>query len=151
MRNCEYHITHLGFIEGIISRMNDNSRNVKTWTVAIISALTALYAKNSSIILIVVGMIVVILFGCLDTYYLCLERRYRGLYKHVEGMINEKQDCEEDVDYFDMDLKPFQTDGYSYFSAMKSFSIFPFYLILLIFFIALLYLSTCPICIGGVQ
>ena len=39
---------HLSFIQGVITRMNTNSFSMKGWMVAIVSALCAVYASNST-------------------------------------------------------------------------------------------------------
>lgn len=148
MKKEEFLVKHLEFIEAVISRMNENSRQVKTWTVAIVSALTAVYAGKESLSLIGVGIIAVILFCGLDTFYLRLERQYRELYTRVRDIINDKAGCEECTNYFDMNIADFK-ERCSFWSTLKSFSIWPFYLILLVVFLVLLFSSICSSRIGG--
>ena len=78
---------HLSFIQGVITRMNSNSFSMKGWMVAIVSALCAVYASNSSAdaayIYIIAAIIADILFCFLDAYYLKMEKEYRNLYNRV--------------------------------------------------------------------
>lgn len=78
---------HLSFIQGVISRMNSNSFSMKGWMVAIVSALCAVYASNSTLdasyIYIIAALIADILFCFLDAYYLKMEKEYRKLYNKV--------------------------------------------------------------------
>ena len=78
---------HLSFIQGVITRMNSNSFSMKGWMVAIVSALCAVYASNSTAdtayIYIIAAIIADILFCFLDAYYLKMEKEYRKLYSKV--------------------------------------------------------------------
>lgn len=78
---------HLSFIQGVITRMNSNSFSMKSWMVAIVSALCAVYASNvdsgSAYIYFIIAIIADILFCFLDAYYLKMEKEYRNLYKRV--------------------------------------------------------------------
>lgn len=74
---------HLQFIQNVITRMNVNSFQVKTWTVSIIVALVALAVNSKNYMYILISVVPTILFGTLDSYYLQQERKFRGLYKDV--------------------------------------------------------------------
>jgi hypothetical protein len=76
-------IKHLEMIQGIITRMNTNSFQIKGFTVAIVSALLALYARNPNEWLIYIGIPPIIILWVLDSYYLQQERIFRGIYKDV--------------------------------------------------------------------
>lgn len=74
---------HLQFIQNVITRMNVNSFQVKTWTVSIIVALVALAVNSKNYMYILISVVPTILFWTLDSYYLQQERKFRGLYKDV--------------------------------------------------------------------
>lgn len=74
---------HLQFIQNVITRMNANSFQVKTWTVSIIVALAALAVNSKNYMYILISVVPTILFWTLDSYYLQQERKFRGLYKDV--------------------------------------------------------------------
>ena len=76
--------THLSFIEGVISRMNSNSFSMKGWMVTVVAALAALYAGSTSQqaeVYLYIAIMPVMIFWCLDTYYLQLEKKFRMLYE----------------------------------------------------------------------
>ncbi len=78
---------HLSFIQDVITRMNSNSFSMKGWMVAIVSALAAIFASDSSnqfnYIYFVIAIPVVLVFCGLDAYYLKMEKQYRDLYYKV--------------------------------------------------------------------
>ena len=78
-------IKHLEFIQAVITRMNANSFQLKGWSIAIVSALLALYANSNNVIYIFVAIIPTLLFWGLDAYYLQQERKFRGVYNNVSG------------------------------------------------------------------
>ncbi len=89
-------LKHLEFIQNVITRMNVNSFQIKSWAVTIVAATLALYASTKSEWFVLVGIIPSVIFWFLDAYYLTQERKFRGLYNDVAG-VSEKP----------FDLKPF--------------------------------------------
>lgn len=76
-------IKHLEFVQNVITRMNSNSFQLKGWMITIVSALLALYASSNKLLYIFVAIVPVIIFWCLDAFYLKQERLYRKLYQDV--------------------------------------------------------------------
>lgn len=76
-------IKHLEFIQNIITRMNSNSFQIKSWAVTIVSALLAVFASTEKEYIILVAIFPVTIFWFLDAYYLMQERKFRGLYEDV--------------------------------------------------------------------
>lgn len=66
----ESKIEHLKMIQGIITRMNTNSFQIKGWTITLVSALLALYANSRKVTYIFIALIPVLIFWFLDSYYL---------------------------------------------------------------------------------
>ena len=85
-------IKHLEMIQGIISRMTNNSFLLKGWSVILVSALFALAAKDSSTYFILLAFFPAIAFWILYGYYLQQERLFRKLYDKVREMKNENID-----------------------------------------------------------
>lgn len=80
----EEKMKHLEFVQNVITRMNTNSFQLKGWMITIVSAMLALYASSDNKVLyIFVAIVPVIIFWCLDAFYLKQERLYRKLYKDV--------------------------------------------------------------------
>lgn len=112
----ESKVKHLELIQNIVSRMNGNSFQIKSWTITLVSAMFAIYATNQNSYFILVSAFPTIVFWFLDAYYLQQERKFRGLYNDVAGVTTEPKA-----------IKPFEmrpdlyVDGqFEYFDAFKS-------------------------------
>ena len=109
---------HLQFIQNVITRMNVNSFQVKTWTVSIIVALVALAVNSKNYMYILISVVPTILFWTLDSYYLQQERKFRGLYKDV---------VLGNVPLYLMQINRYREGIYQFSSALFSNSIIKFY------------------------
>lgn len=87
----EEKIKYLEFIQNIVTRMNQNSFMIKGWTVAIVSALLALYVDKENELFILISIFPVLIFMFLDSYYLWQERKFRHLYNKVLEENESKQ------------------------------------------------------------
>ncbi|MDR1539475.1 MAG: hypothetical protein LBU32_16040 [Clostridiales bacterium] len=85
-------VKHLEMIQGIITRMGQNSFALKGWSVALISALFALATVDANKALFLLAFLPMVVFWFLDSYYLQIERRYRVLYCKVAND-NEADEC----------------------------------------------------------
>lgn len=121
-------IKHLEFIQNVITRMNTNSFQLKGWSIAIISALLALYASSSNAVYIFIAIIPTIIFLFLDAIYLYQEKQYRELYNNI---INGKS-----VKSFDMDASIYK---FSFFNVCRSKTIAGFYFPVIIFLLFLFF------------
>lgn len=130
----EIKIKHLEFIQSIISRMNQNSFNIKGWMITIVSALLALYASSDNITYIYIAAIPVIIFWLLDAYYLQQERKFRGVYNDVAEITEEAE--RKDVKDFEMPIQKYQCGKYCYFCVLISKTIFPLYGMVLVGIVA---------------
>ena len=59
-------IKHLEFIQSTITRMNQNSFQIKGWMITIVSALLALYARSEKKLYIFIAIVPAIVFWFLD-------------------------------------------------------------------------------------
>ena len=121
----ENKIKHLEFIQATITRMNQNSFQIKGWMITIISALLALYASSENTIYIFIAIVPAIVFWCLDAYYLQQERKFRGVYNDVAGLSSE--DSRLEIKDFEMPIQKYQCGKYCYFNVLFSKTIFPLY------------------------
>ena len=128
-------LKHLEFVQNIITRMNTNSFSIKSWSVTLVSALLAMYAITKIEYFILLGMLPVLVFWLLDTYYLTMERRFRGLYDDVAGI----KENVKDIKLFSMNINPYNKGKYSYFNVLFSQTIWIMYIPLMLF-LAFLYL-----------
>lgn len=80
--------------------MNTNSFQLKGWAITLNTAILGIIISNNIKGLIILALLELIAFSYIDSYYLCIERRYRALYKEVvEGNIESR--------VFDMDINKF--------------------------------------------
>lgn len=122
---------HLGILQDVIQRMSLNSSQCKTWCITIVSAILVIVADKSKPDFIWITMLPTILFLALDAYYLTLEKGFRNSYNNFakkihDGSLNAK------------DLYSVSPAGNMYKhrrAALKSFSVWGFYLGLIILII----------------
>jgi hypothetical protein len=71
---------HLDFIQAVIARLASSSRAAKGWGLTVATAAFGFSATKAVPVLAGLGLMVVIFFGILDSYYLREERLFRYLY-----------------------------------------------------------------------
>lgn len=90
----EKKIAHLGFIQGIISRMGGNLFYLRGWAITLMSGILVLLAKFDGEKLPIIYLAgITIIFWCYDGYFLALERQYRDLYDEI------RQKKESEIDF----------------------------------------------------
>lgn len=119
--NNQNKIKHLEMIQNVINRLSNNSFYIKGWAITIFIAILSLLKISDSAIYAKLCIFSILLFFYLDTYYLFLERRFRELYKETLSKTEEAID-------FKMQI---QKPKMEFFKTFASFSILPFYLVLL--------------------
>ena len=123
-------IKHLEFIQSTITRMNENSFQIKGWMITIVSALLALYARSEKKLYIFIAIVPAIVFWFLDAYYLQQERRFRGVYNDVADLSTENSRV--NVREFEMPIQKYKGGKYCYFRILFSKTIFPLYGIVIV-------------------
>jgi hypothetical protein len=125
---------HLEFIQNVITRMNSNSFLIKGWAVTLVSALFALAAKDSNRMFVVISIIPTTAFWVLDGFFISCERKFRGLYKEVT-------DIGEDKDItFSMDVSGQTGADKSWLSGIFSKTLLAFYALIMVGTCAIWYL-----------
>jgi len=89
--------------------MNTNSFQIKGMTIAIVSALLAIYASTANLAFVFLSIAPTILFWFLDSYYLQQERKFRGVYNNVCGLKNDVE-----VKPYEMPIQKFQGGQYCF-------------------------------------
>lgn len=72
--------THLEIMQGVISRMANNSRSCKVWCVTLVAAVLFLSSRTDEANQVLTALAPAVLFWFLDSYYLLLERAFRKSY-----------------------------------------------------------------------
>ena len=106
---------HLEFIQNIITRMNSNSFQIKTWTISIITGLLAIYAATKDPLFILICLVPISLFWILDSYYLTQERRFRELYNDIA------MDTKKEIKSYQIDIKSYYREKHCFWSVLFSF------------------------------
>lgn len=112
---------YLQFLQNNISRMNTNSTQVKTWCMAIVAALLAIFAETKNCLFLLICFIPVILFCMLDAQYLQQEHKFVGMYNdHISGK-------EDKTEVYSMPMKSYAKGLKGFFKALFSWSVLPVY------------------------
>lgn len=74
---------HLTLIQGVINRLAGNSFSLKGWSMALVSGILALSAKDMTHVTVMIALLPAITFWGLDGYFLAQEKLFRSLYKQV--------------------------------------------------------------------
>ena len=112
---------HLSFIQNNISRMNQCSFQMKGWAITIVTALLTIFAMTfneegqGNNLYIFIAIAPTLLFWCLDSYYLSVERKFIDMYNDV---ISENSNII--INEYEMPLKKYKSWKYCFFRAMLS-------------------------------
>ena len=71
---------HLTILQGVITRMAENSRSCKVWCVTLVSATLVLVARTGEPLHALLALTPTFLFFLLDAYYMAQERAFRNSY-----------------------------------------------------------------------
>jgi len=119
---------HLNILQSTIQRMAENSSSSKTWCITLVSAILVVVADTGKDKYAFIAVIPSILFFFLDTYYLSLEKGFRNSYNDFVTRLHSDQ-----VDSSELFLiKPKGKQISLLFQSLKSFSVWPFYLTIII-------------------
>ena len=120
--------THLGFLQGVIERMAANSTSAKAWCITIVSAILVIVADKNKPDYAFLALIPTILFVALDAYYLAMEKGFRNAYNRFVKKVHEGTLKVDDL----YSVRPEGGASKLQWEAFKSFSVWGFYLVLLI-------------------
>jgi hypothetical protein len=118
--------THLGIIQGVIERMASNSTSSKAWCITIVSAVLVIVADKGKPDFAFIALIPILLFLALDAYYLAMEKGFRNSYNQFVRKLHQSKLTPEDL----YSIKPEGEPSLLQIEALKSFSVWGFYLVL---------------------
>lgn len=99
----EKKIKHLEMIEAVIERMAKNSFQLKGWAMTLVAAIIALSAKDADRRFILFGIIPVLGFWILDSFYPQQERKYTELYSQV--LLKDEANIDFSLSIANIDVK----------------------------------------------
>ncbi|MGP4845436.1 hypothetical protein ACTXGQ_14960 [Marinobacter sp. 1Y8] len=117
---------HLHIMQGVISRMAANSTASKAWCITIVSAILVLVADKSKPEYAFIALVPILLFLALDSYYLALEKAFRGSYNEFIEKLHDQKIGSEDL----YSVVPKGSMTKHQLAALKSFSVWGFYVCL---------------------
>lgn len=120
--------THLSIIQNVIQRMSANSSSCKAWCVSLVSAVLVIVAGKGNAEFAWIALFPSLVFAALDAYYLALEKAFRNSYNSFIAKIHKKQLKEQDL----YSVLPVGNINKLQFEAFMSFSVWGFYLSLII-------------------
>ena len=119
-------IAHLSIVQGVITRMAENSRSCKVWCVTLVAATLVLVARTGEPQHALIALAPAVLFYVLDAYYLALERGFRRSYNQFVRKLRDGQADASDL----YTVAPAGSTVWGTLWAMfGSFSVLPFYAI----------------------
>ena len=137
-------VKHLEMIQGVINRLARNSFLIKGWSLTLLAAALVLAFRSEGALLSYFWLFAFISAGfwMLDSYFLQLERKFRGIYDDVR---------KRKTTDFAMDLNA-QKDkaGCRWHNAALSFSLLLFYLIQVVFTVVLSCLFESKLHLSGI-
>lgn len=135
----ENKIKHLELLQSIITRMNTNSFQIKTFAITIVSAFLAVFASTKNECFILIGIFPVLLFWFLDIYYLQQEKKFRSIYDIVSGL---KKDIK--IKDFEMPIKKFKGGKFNYWKVfLCSCTVSLFYLVIIVSLVVVFFILEC--------
>jgi hypothetical protein len=131
---------HLSGLRETVSRLANNSAQCKTWAVTVTGGLLALTLEKGIIVAVALSLIPIVVFACLDAYYLSLERRIRNRYIEFADAVRDKNATPGSAEALIFSFGSTKTDT-SITSCFLSGSVLIFYvglviLVLLVFLVA---------------
>jgi hypothetical protein len=123
--------THLGILQSTIQRMANNSSSSKTWCITVVSAILVVVADKEEPNFAFIALIPTLLFLALDTYYLSLEKAFRESYNSFIHRLHQGELQPSDL----YSVSPKGKMSKHQLEALKSFSIWGFYLTLVVLII----------------
>lgn len=126
--NSEGVQAHLTITQSVIQRMATNSASCKAWCIALVSAILVLMADKGKPGLALVAYLPALLFCVLDAYYLALEKNFIASYNEFIEKLHRRKVEASDL----FAIAPKGSLFKTFFVAIRSFSVWPFYLTLLV-------------------
>ncbi len=106
--------------------MATNSTSIKTWCIAIVSAILVIIANKGKPNYALIALFPTLLFASLDAYYLGMEKGFRNAYNDFVKKVHLGTVTIEDL----YSVRPKGGTSKLQLEALKSFSIWGFYMIL---------------------
>ena len=118
---------HLSIAQSVIQRMASNSASSKAWCITLVSAMLVVVADKGKPDYAWIAVVPAVLFLVLDAYYLALEKGVRDSYNGFIDKLHRGEIQSSDL----YAVNPSGPMLKQFFKSLASFSVWPFYLIML--------------------
>ncbi|MBN2561989.1 MAG: hypothetical protein JXQ75_13775 [Phycisphaerae bacterium] len=119
---------HLTITQSVVQRMASNSASCKAYCVTLVSAILVVVADKNKPRYALLALVPTFLFFALDVYYLALEKMFRDSYNQFIDKLHSRKIVASDL-YL---VLPSGSMVKESLRSLTSFSIWPFYLVLLV-------------------
>ena len=126
--NSEAVRAHLTILQDVVRRMAGNSASCKNWCIVLVAAILVLVARTGAPAYALLALIPTTLFLSLDAYYLALEQTFRHSYDAFVAKLHDGAVTLSDL-YV---VKPGRPVGRQMLVSLRSTSVWPFYLALVV-------------------
>ena len=116
---------YIALLDGIISRMANNSANAKNWLMTILAAAIAIQWGKDQLVNVIFLLIPTLLFALTDMYYLGMERFFKK--KEGEFIKNAREGANIEQLIYDFPKMTKLEQVINTFKSIDSLSIWPFY------------------------
>jgi hypothetical protein len=114
-------IGHLAMVQGIVGRLAGYSAAVKNFSVTLLAGVLVAAIAEGKTAFLWIAVIGAVLFALMDAYYLAMEKAYRRLHEEVSAR-----------PLADADQLGLKRGSIHLGSALRSWSVWPFYLTLIV-------------------
>ncbi len=118
---------HVDIMQGVITRMAENSRSCKVWCVTLVSAILVLVARTGEPQHAFIALTPSALFWVLDAYYLAQERAFRQSYSNFIGELHSGDAMSKSLYAVAQSGSVWRETLWAMF---RSFSVSPFYAVI---------------------
>lgn len=118
---------HLSIMQSVIQRMATNSSSSKAWCITLVSAILVIVADKGKPQYAWIAVVPAFLFFVLDAYYLALEKGFRNSYDSFIEKLHSERLAAPDL----FVVVPKGCLFVLFFKSLGSFSVLPFYAMLL--------------------
>lgn len=132
-------VEYLQMIQNNISRMSTSSALFKGFSATIVAGISMISYCQQNTCVIILSFLPVLLFAVLDTYYLQLEKQLRCLYDLVRKGTHA---CDFNMKLEKGDVEDKAKAEIRIIDCIKSFSIWPFYLTMILVLVTVVVMKT---------
>lgn len=123
-------LQHREFVQSTLIRMSNHSFTLKGLMITIVAAFIGVYVARTNPIFLLLPIPLIIIIWFLDSRYLQLERKFRGIYEDICD-ITPKELKKTTLDY-EMNVNLYQGKEYNFMNVLFSKTVYPLYSVIIL-------------------